>query len=33
MIGAGLAGGNWEEISIVIDNVFNGLDHTLVKFG
>jgi O-acetyl-ADP-ribose deacetylase (regulator of RNase III) len=32
MIGAGLAGGNWEIISGVIEDELNNLDHTLVIF-
>lgn len=30
MIGAGLAGGDWEEIAPRIDRALHGLDHTLV---
>lgn len=29
-IGAGLAGGDWDRISNLIDEAFEGLDHTLV---
>lgn len=32
MIGAGLAGGDWGIISKIIDEEFEGLDHTLVVF-
>ena len=32
MIGAGLAGGDWSEISGIINTVFQGMDHTLVIF-
>jgi O-acetyl-ADP-ribose deacetylase (regulator of RNase III) len=31
-IGAGLAGGNWEIISIIIDEELIGEDHTLVEY-
>ena len=31
-IGAGLAGGNWDIISSIIDHELNGFDHTLVMF-
>lgn len=31
LIGAGLARGDWEEISRIIDEELDGLDHTLVK--
>ncbi|QPH54299.1 hypothetical protein [Pontivivens ytuae] len=30
LIGAGLAGGDWEEIAPIIDAALEGLDHTLV---
>ncbi|MEX0316516.1 MAG: macro domain-containing protein [Ruegeria sp.] len=30
MIGAGLAGGDWDEIAPMIDTALTGLDHTLV---
>jgi O-acetyl-ADP-ribose deacetylase (regulator of RNase III) len=32
-IGAGLAGGDWKEISTIIDREMEGEDHTLVIFG
>lgn len=32
MIGAGLAGGNWEIISSIIEDELTGEDHTLVRF-
>ena len=32
MIGAGLAGGDWNIISKIIDSALKGEDHTLVKF-
>lgn len=32
MIGAGLAGGDWEIISKIIDEELNGEDHTLVRY-
>lgn len=32
-IGAGLAGGDWEIISAIIDHELYHLDHTLVEFG
>jgi O-acetyl-ADP-ribose deacetylase (regulator of RNase III) len=31
-IGAGLAGGNWSEISAIIEHALQGEDHTLVLF-
>lgn len=31
-IGAGLAGGDWSIISAIIDEEFDGLDHTFVEF-
>ncbi len=31
-IGAGLAGGDWEIISKIIDEELEGMDHTLVEF-
>lgn len=31
MLGAGLAGGDWNEISRIIDSELQGLNHTLVK--
>jgi len=31
-IGAGLAGGDWEKISTIIDRKLAGEDHTLVKY-
>lgn len=31
LLGAGLAGGDWNEISKIIDCELQGLDHTLVK--
>lgn len=31
-IGAGLAGGDWEQIAEIIDNALEGEDHTLVEF-
>jgi O-acetyl-ADP-ribose deacetylase (regulator of RNase III) len=31
-IGAGLAGGNWEEIAKIIDEELEGEDHTLVEY-
>jgi len=31
-IGAGLAGGDWERISKIIDTALEGMDHTFVKF-
>jgi O-acetyl-ADP-ribose deacetylase (regulator of RNase III) len=31
-IGAGLAGGDWSIISAIIDEEFDGLDHTCVEF-
>lgn len=31
-IGAGLAGGDWKTISGILDEAFQGLDHTLVLF-
>ena len=31
-IGAGLAGGNWEKISGIIDRALDGEDHTLVVY-
>ncbi len=31
-LGAGLAGGDWEVVSAIIDGELNGLDHTLVEF-
>jgi O-acetyl-ADP-ribose deacetylase (regulator of RNase III) len=32
LIGAGLAGGDWEVISAIIDEELDGEDHTLVRF-
>ncbi|WP_444935920.1 macro domain-containing protein [Microbulbifer sp. JMSA004] len=32
LIGAGLAGGDWEVISSIIENELEGENHTLVKF-
>ena len=32
MIGAGLAGGDWDRISSIIDNALAGCDHSLVIF-
>ncbi|MEM7642613.1 MAG: macro domain-containing protein [Pseudomonadota bacterium] len=32
LIGAGLAGGDWDEIAPIIDRRLAGLDHTLVRF-
>lgn len=32
LIGAGLAGGDWERISAIIDEALEGEDHTLVRF-
>ncbi|MDW6093012.1 macro domain-containing protein [Vibrio rhizosphaerae] len=32
LIGAGLAGGDWNVISEIIDEALTGQDHTLVKF-
>ena len=32
MIGAGLAGGDWDIISDIIDEELQGLDHTLVEY-
>lgn len=32
LIGAGLAGGNWEVISQIINSALEGENHTLVKF-
>ena len=32
LIGAGLAGGDWDIISKIIDEELEGLDHTLVKY-
>lgn len=31
-IGAGLAGGDWQVISAIINNALNGEDHTLVEY-
>lgn len=31
-IGAGLAGGDWDKISAIIDTELEGCDHTLVEF-
>lgn len=32
MIGAGLAGGDWDIISAIIDDALKGFNHTLVKY-
>ena len=32
-IGAGLAGGNWSIISMIIDEELEGMDHTLIEYG
>jgi O-acetyl-ADP-ribose deacetylase (regulator of RNase III) len=32
LIGAGLGGGDWDRIALIIDEEFRGLDHTLVKW-
>lgn len=32
MIGCGLAGGDWDIVSRIIDEELDGLDHTLVKY-
>ena len=32
LIGAGLAGGDWNEIAPIIDMALNGEDHTLVRY-
>lgn len=32
MIGAGLAGGDWDVIKVIIEKALNGLDHTLVIY-
>ena len=32
MIGAGLAGGDWDIIKVIIDKALDGFDHTLVEY-
>ena len=32
MIGAGLAGGDWDVIKVIIDKALDGCDHTLVEW-
>lgn len=32
MIGAGLAGGDWDVIKVIIEKALDGLDHTLVVY-
>ena len=32
MLGAGLAGGDWDRISAIIDEVLQGEDHTVFEF-
>lgn len=31
-IGAGIGGGNWDDIQRAIDSIFIGMDHTLVEY-
>ena len=32
MIGAGLAGGDWDIIKVIIDKALEGFNHTLVEY-